>query len=183
MIVAVGSSNPVKVQAVKNVLSRFFPHVEVIMKEVSSIVPPQPLGIDETIRGAIGRAKRALELEGRAEMGVGIEAGFLQVPHSISGWMDQQFAAIADRRGIVTIGGSPSFEYPAEVVLQVLSAKSEVGKVMDAITGIEDLGRRQGAIGYFSKGALDRVRLSEIAVLMAMIPRLNEEIYFIKTKQ
>lgn len=183
MIVAVGSSNPVKVQAVKNVLSRFLPQVEVIMKEVSSIVPPQPLGIDETIRGAIGRAKRALELEGRAEMGVGIEAGLLQVPHSISGWMDQQFAAIADRRGRVTIGGGPSFEYPAEVVRQVLSAKSEVGKVMDAITGIEGLGRRQGAIGYFSKGALDRVRLSEIAVLMAMIPRLNEEMYFIETKQ
>ncbi|MDI9609409.1 MAG: inosine/xanthosine triphosphatase [Candidatus Verstraetearchaeota archaeon] len=183
MIVAVGSSNPVKAQAVKNVFSLFLPRVEVIIKEVSSIVPPQPMGIDETIRGAIGRAKRALEQEESAEMGVGIEAGLSPVPYSLSGWMDQQYAAIADRHGRVTIGGGPSFEYPAEVVLRVLSTKSEVGKVMDELTGIEGLGRRQGAIGYFSKGALDRVRLSEIAVLMAMIPRLNEEMYFIETKQ
>ncbi|MEN3054231.1 MAG: inosine/xanthosine triphosphatase [Candidatus Methanosuratincola petrocarbonis] len=183
LIVAVGSSNPVKVQAVKNVFSRFLPQVEVIMKSVSSVVPPQPIGIEETIRGAIGRAMRALELEGSAEMGVGIEAGLLPVPYSISGWMDQQYAAIVDRRGRVTIGGGPSFEYPAEVVKQVLSASSEVGKVMEALTGIGGLGRRQGAIGYFSKGAFDRLKLSEIAVLMAMIPRLNEEMYFMETKQ
>lgn len=178
MFVAVGSSNPVKVQAVRNVFSLFFPKVDVVMVEVRSVVPSQPIGIDETIRGAIGRAKRALEQEKCAEMGVGIEAGLLPVPHSVSGWMDQQYAAIADRHRRVTIGGGLSFEYPARVVLQVLSTKTEVGKVMDRLTGIEGLGRRQGGVGYFSKGALDRVRLSELAVLMAMIPRLNEEMYF-----
>ncbi|MEN3035364.1 MAG: inosine/xanthosine triphosphatase [Candidatus Methanosuratincola sp.] len=183
LIVAVGSSNPVKVQAVMNILSRLLPQVEVVMKEVSSAVPPQPIGVEETIRGAIWRARNALELEVSAEMGVGIEAGLVPVPHSISGWMDQQYAAIVDRRGRTTIGGGPSFEYPAEVVQKVLSARTEVGKVMEGLTGIEGLGRKQGAIGYFSKGALNRVRLSEIAVLMAMIPRLNEERYFIETKQ
>ncbi len=183
MIVAVGSSNPVKVQAVKNVLSILLPQAEVVMREVQSVVSAQPMGIDETIRGAIGRAKRALDQDKNAEMGVGIEAGLIPVPYTLSGWMDQQYAAIADRHGRVTIGGGPSFEYPEEVVRKVHSTQSEIGKVMEELTGIEDLGRGQGAIGYFSKGAFDRVRLSEIAVLMAMIPRLNEDMYFVGARQ
>ncbi len=178
LIVAVGTSNPVKVHAVRNVFSQFFPGVEVVMKEVASVVPPQPMGLDEIVRGAIGRAKGALNKEGSAEMGVGIEAGIIEVPHSISGWMDQQYAAIVDRSGKVTIGGGPAFEYPPAVIKQVISRRCEVGIVMEAITGIEGLGRKQGAIGYFSKGAMDRVRLSELAVLMAMIPRLNWGVYF-----
>lgn len=161
----------------KNVLSRFYSGLEVATKEVESDVPPQPVGLAATIRGAINRAKRALEAEQKAELGVGVEAGLIEVPYSLTGFMDQQFAAIADRKGYVTIGGGPSFEYPSCIISEVIAGGIEVGAAMEKLTGIKDLGKKQGAIGYFSHGALDRLALTELAVLMAMIPRLNSDLY------
>jgi len=72
---------------------------------------------------------------------------------------------------------SAGFEYPPSVVEEVLSGK-EVGDVMDELTGVEDLGEKMGAVSYLSRGLLDRIGNTEQCVLMAMIPRLNEGIYF-----
>jgi inosine/xanthosine triphosphatase len=177
MIVAVGSTNPVKVKAVERVFSKFY-EVSVLMVPVSSEVPPQPVGLEVTIRGAVSRARNALTLSERAEFGVGIEAGLVQVPGTLSGYMDQQFAAIVDRSGRVTLGGGPSFEYPTSIVSKVLGEGIEVGTAMDQLTGVEELGQKQGAIGYFSKGHLDRTSLTEQAVLMALLPRVNQRLYF-----
>jgi inosine/xanthosine triphosphatase len=177
MRVAVGSSNPVKAKAVERIFSRFY-EVSVIMIPVSTDVPPQPVGLDVTIKGAVSRARNALAASEGAELGVGIEAGLIQVPGTISGYMDQQFAAIIDRIGRVTLGGGPSFEYPSAIVDRVLGEGIEVGTAMDQLTGVHDLGQKQGAIGYFSKGYLDRTTLSEQAVLMALLPRVNQGLYF-----
>ncbi len=177
MIVAVGTSNPVKVRAVENILSKFF-KVTVVMKRVPSMAPPQPIGLNTTIEGAISRAKAALESDAKAELGVGIEAGIIPFPNTMSGYMDQQFAAIIDRSGRVTLGGGPSFEYPSFLVRRVIDEQVEVNQVMAELTGEPYLGHKEGAIGYFSRGTLSRTALTELAVLMALIPRLNEELYF-----
>lgn len=177
MIVAVGSSNPVKIKAVENVFSKFF-NVSVVARNVDSGVPPQPIGAEVTIRGAICRAKAAIGSDLSANLGVGIESGLLEFPSTTSGYMDQQFAAIVDREGAITLGGGPAFEYPLAIINKVISERIEVNDAMMALTGIRDLGRKEGAIGYFSKGCLDRTRLTEQAVLMALIPRINKDLYF-----
>ena len=46
------------------------------------------------------------------------------------------------------------------------------------ITGIKDIGERTGAIHYLTKGAISRVELTRIAVIMALIPWINGELYF-----
>ncbi|MEM3882876.1 MAG: inosine/xanthosine triphosphatase [Candidatus Methanomethyliaceae archaeon] len=180
MIVAVGTSNPVKVKAVENVFSKFF-RVTVVMRRVTPKAPPQPIGLDATIEGAISRARGALDADPNAEFGVGIEAGIIPIPQTLSGYMDQQFAAVVDRSGRVTLGGGPSFEYPRFLVNRVLDERIEVNKVMAELTGEPFLGHKEGTIGYFSKGALNRTTLTEFAVLMALIPRLNEDLYFGKS--
>jgi inosine/xanthosine triphosphatase len=177
LLVVVGTSNPIKVKAVENVFSKFF-KVSVVMRKVPSAVLPQPVGLKMTIKGAVLRARNALNFESGAELGLGIEAGLIPIPGTISGYMDQQFVAIADRQGRVTLGGGPAFEYPPSLVKRVLGEAIEVGTAMEDLTGIKGLGRKQGAIGFFSKGRLDRTSLTEYAVLMALIPRLNEEMYF-----
>jgi inosine/xanthosine triphosphatase len=177
LIVAVGSSNPVKVKAVERAFAQFY-KVTVLMVNVPSEVPPQPVGLDMTIKGAISRARNAITASKEAEFGVGLEAGLLHVPSTLSGYMDQQFAAIVDRNGRVTLGGGPSFEYPSAIVSRVLGEGIEVGTAMDQLTGVEELGQKQGAIGYFSKGRLDRTSLTEQAVLMALLPRVNQGLYF-----
>lgn len=172
MRVAVGSTNPVKVRAVEEVLRTFYPGAEVFGVDVSSEVGAQPIGMQETVLGAVNRAREALR---HGELGVGIEAGLLEVPFTLTGYMDVQFCAISDGE-VITLGAGSGFEYPPSVIRQVLRGR-EVGKVMEELSGIAEIGRKGGAIGFLSKGKLSRKELTKQAVLMAMLPRINRELY------
>jgi inosine/xanthosine triphosphatase len=176
VLVVVGSTNPVKVRATSNVFRKFHASVRVIGLDVKTGTPTQPIGLEATVSGAIRRAREARRLRPDSDFSVGIEAGLVPVPFTMTGYMDQQFAAILDREGEVTLGGGSSFEYPSAVLARVLRDGVEVGRAMDEFTGISELGRRQGAIGYLSRGALNRTRLTEQAVLMALVPRLSRDL-------
>jgi non-canonical (house-cleaning) NTP pyrophosphatase len=45
---------------------------------------------------------------------------------------------------------------------------------MDQVFGQKDIGHGQGAIGYLSRGLLERKALTEQSVTAAMVPRLND---------
>lgn len=174
MFVKVGSQNPVKVQATRNVLKRFYNHITVHAVQVHSGVPDQPIGLEQTIKGAINRAEQAYLHD--CDLGVGIESGLQETPCTITGYVDMQWCAIYDGEKS-TLGVSAGFEYPPSIVEQVLKGK-EVGPLMDQLTGVKDLGQKMGAISILTRGALDRTANTEQCVLMAMIPRLNKGIYF-----
>ena len=174
MKIAVGSKNPVKVKAVKNVLEKIYKEAKVFKVDVESGVSHQPFGKDETIQGAINRAKNAYTND--FDLSMGIESGLMETPNSITGYIDLQWCAIFDGEKI-TLGVSSGFEYPPTVIKEVLNGK-EVGDVMDKVTGVNNLGQKQGAVSYLSKGMLDRTENTEQCILTAMIPRMNEKIYF-----
>jgi inosine/xanthosine triphosphatase len=169
--VFVGTNNDVKLQAVKNVFEKIFEKVELEKVPVSSNVPAQPYEKD-TITGAMNRAKGALQQASDAHFGIGIEAG-LFLDENTKNYFDVQYCAVLDRGGRITLGHGSGFYYPPKVVEGLLKGKS-VGEVMAVVTGIQDIGHKQGAIGYLSKNILDRGGLTEQAVLMAMVPRLGE---------
>ncbi len=175
MKVVVGSKNPVKKQATKNVLGKIYEELIVRSVEVDSGIPNQPIGIEQTIEGAINRAKKPYSSS--YDLSVGIESGLLEVPHSITGYLDLQWCAIFDGEKI-TLGVSAGFEYPPLIIEKVMEGM-EVGDVMDQLTGVDDLGEKMGAVSYLSRGMLDRTGNTEQCVLMAMIPRMNEEVYFL----
>ena len=166
--IAVGSTNPTKVLAVKDVMEMIYGNVEVFGVEVESGVPDQPVGMEETIRGAINRARQALE-KGKADIGVGIEAGIYPVPNSLTGYFDVQFCAILDRDGWLTIGHGPGFEYPFYVIKRIKEG-IEAGGAMDELVGEKDLKKKIGAIGYLTHGILPRKELNKLAVLMHWFP-------------
>ena len=174
MKVIVGSKNPVKLQATRNVLEKIYTELEVEATDVDSGVPDQPIGLELTTQGAINRAKNAFTRE--FDLAVGIESGLLEVPHSITGYLDLQWCAIYDGEK-TTLGVSAGFEYPPMVIEQVMDGV-EVGDVMDQFTGVDQLGQKTGAVSHLSRGLLDRTGNTEQCVLMAMIPRMNEDIYF-----
>jgi len=178
MRIAVGSTNPVKVRATERAFSKAFPGLEVIAFgiDVESGVPPQPIG-EETIRGAMNRAAEALEGSG-ADFGVGIEAGLFPFPGTLTGYLELQWCAIRDRIGRVSLGCGPGFEQPPAIIDEVFKRGRDVEGAIEAIFGIGGIGRREGAIGLLSKGLMDREGLTEISVLMALIPILNEGLYF-----
>ena len=171
--VAVGSTNKVKVDAVRNIFTQAFGLVEVVSVDADRNAGKQPLE-EKTIEGAVERAKGAIASAG-SEFGVGIEAG-LFYNRTLKKYLDIQYCAIIDSSGKMTIGHGPGFEYPPEVVRSVLEGGT-VGDTMSKITEIEEIGHKMGSIGFLSDGLIDRTSLTEIAVLMALIPRIRKELY------
>jgi len=169
--VNVGSTNPVKVRAVTNVFRGIHRKPRVRAVEVASKVSEQPFDV-EAIRGAMNRAKDAL---GDADYGIGIEAG-LMWNEEVRDFLDVQYCAIVDKRGRVTLGHGPGFAYPPAVVGKV-KAGGTVSEAMEDLTGKKGIGRTTGAIGLLSGGRMDRTKLTEAAVLMAMIPRIRKDLY------
>jgi inosine/xanthosine triphosphatase len=169
LVINVGSVNPVKVNAAKNVLSKLYTRFEVRGIEVSSGVPEQPWG-EETRRGAMNRAAQAI---GDADLGVGLEAGVFETP---DGLYDVQYCAVLDRRGRYTIGHGMGFRYPDAVAELVRNGRT-VGASFKELYGKERDGRKDGAIGYLTKGMMDRTELAEQAVTAAMVPRIRKELY------
>jgi inosine/xanthosine triphosphatase len=170
--VAIATGNRTKVRAVKNVFTQIFGYVEVVEVHVEG-APHQPLG-EGTIKGSIDRAKAALA-RSDADYGVGVEAGLFRV-EALGKYFDIQYCTIVDSDGNASYGHGPGFEYPPSVTRAALEG-APVGEVMSRLTGIERIGHRGGSIGYLSNGAIDRTSLTEIAVLMALIPRIRGELY------
>ena len=161
-----GSTNHVKVEAVREVMERVFGDVRVTGINVDSGVPDQPFE-EQTRQGAINRAKAAL---GDHDMAVGIEAGVFEKE---LGLYDIQFCAILDRSGRLTVGTGSGFMYPPAVADLVRKGQT-VGEAMKAVFEQPDIGKGQGAIGYLSRDLLDRKALTEQSIIAAMVPRLND---------
>ncbi|MGQ0796753.1 MAG: inosine/xanthosine triphosphatase [Methanobacteriota archaeon] len=171
LAVRVGTNNPVKARAVRRVFERLRVPAKVRAVRVPRDVPEQPFG-REAVQGAIGRAKAAL---GTGDFGVGIEAG-LAWDAVAEDYFDVQYCAVVDRSGRTTVGHGPGFVHPPEVVRRVQDGAT-VGEAIARLSGVADVGRKQGAIGYLTNRVLDRDRLTEAAVLMAMVPRIRRELY------
>jgi len=175
MRVGVGSINEVKVEAVKICFERFFGGADIIPVAVEA--PPQPIGFEETLRGAVIRALEAMR-RARADFGVGIEAGLIRVPHSITGYVDQHVCAVIDVEERVTLGFSMALEFPEIVVRKILSGQArEAEEVMEEISGIREIGCKGGAVGYLTRDHVRRIDLCVQAVTSALIPRLSPQLY------
>ncbi|HEX7593886.1 MAG TPA: inosine/xanthosine triphosphatase, partial [Anaerolineae bacterium] len=77
MKIAIGSTNPVKVRAARNVLRKIYPRAEFVALEVPSGVPGQPRGDKQTRRGSVNRA-RTVRQAAHADFGVGLEGGIVE---------------------------------------------------------------------------------------------------------
>ena len=177
MRVLVGSVNPVKIGAVRDVFESHFPGMAVEGVEVPSGVPTQPVG-DETFTGAENRARALLARHGEQALGaefcIGLEGGIAQHHDR---WFAFGVVCIADAAGRLGFGVSPLFELPPDVVDDLLGG-SELGHVMDRLAGQHNTKQRGGAVGILTGGRITRRELYAQGVAMALIPFLNEEMYF-----
>ncbi len=130
----------------------------------------QPIGFYETLSLALYRAEKALGSEG--DLGIGIEGGILfDLGYPVEG----QVAVVVDRDGFVSIGFSSLFPLP--IHYKSLLGRMSLGEIMASKTGLENIGRFYGAIGYLSIGAVTRVMLSYESVLMALLPFIRRSFY------
>ena len=171
--IAVGSTNPVKLAAVRAVLGALAPSATIASVAVASTVPDQPFGDDETIRGALARASAAREALS-ADLGVGLEGGVVE---EIDGSMRTcAWAAIVDAHGRTGVGGSLAMPLPRRVA-ELIRGGVELGHAMDQLIGAHNTKHGAGAVGILTAGLVDRQRAYEILVSYAVAPFLTRELY------
>ncbi len=174
MIVAVGSKSPAKIKAVEKAFARYFKEFEIKGFSVKSGVSDQPQSLDETIKGAENRAKRAWEKE-KCDYSVGVEAGIFKVQGTKTGYLDAAAIAIFDGKQI-HLGLTPAFEYPKVVVDKIINEGKEVSDVF-LEEWDENAKDELGAIGRLTKKEVPRSLLQEMGVIMALAPIVNKEYY------
>jgi inosine/xanthosine triphosphatase len=162
--VAVGSKNPVKVAAVRAVMTRLGSTAVVEGVAVASGVPDQPFGDDETIRGALERARearRALD----ADVGVGIEGGVVEMADG--SLRTCAWAAVVVRDGRHGVGGSLAMPLPDSVARLIRERGMELGHAMDQLTGQHNVKQGSGAVGILTRGLVARQGAYEVLVAYA----------------
>lgn len=198
LIVAVGSTNKVKVNAAKLAFTQAFPDCDIIVESVTaaSDVPDQPMGDEETRRGAFNRALNASKAytskfgsELRADFAVGLEGGCtdetIEMPSlSIPGttypakdlscfaWMCV-LEVSSGRWGYARTG---SFSLPSEVA-RLVRGGMELGHADDTVFKRSNSKQEDGAVGLLSKGLITRTLYYEHALVLSLIPFIQREYY------
>ncbi|MBW2422759.1 MAG: DUF84 family protein [Deltaproteobacteria bacterium] len=196
--VRVGTLNRAKLAAVEIVLADLASErspaaqLSLVPVEVASGVPEQPLGFQEILSGARGRARAAFA-SGPCALAVGIEDGLVGVedPFAREGetgcgsgeTFNVGCAWVTDgqREGH---GLSAGFAYPPDCLEPALAEREPIGALFDALwrrrrdaQAIAESGRAEGNIGKLSGGRLTRSAYGAQAVLCALIRFLHVDLY------
>lgn len=170
--VAVGSTNPAKIAAVRAAMAKLAPGAAILPVEVTSGVRDQPWGETETRQGAIGRARGAIAAT-RAELGVGLEGGVIDEG---AGLQLVSWVAVVDGDGRIGLASGLRLMLPGRA-RERLRAGDELGDVMDELFGVVESKRGIGAIGLLTEGATRRTDAFADLVAMACAPFLFPDLY------
>jgi inosine/xanthosine triphosphatase len=172
--IVVASRNPVKLQAALSGFNQMFPGEEfqVTSAVVPSNVADQPFTSDETLRGAKNRAANAAAVLPGADFYIGIEGGVEEDQSELA-----VFAWVVIRsQNITGKGRTATFFLPPELA-QLVRAGKELGEADDIVFNRSNSKQENGAIGILTGDAVDRARLYDMAVIMALIPFKNPQLY------
>ena len=185
MKIAIGSSRPAKIAAVRSATARVaaiegsWDDALIIARDVETDAPAMPLTDEELMLGARARAQAVREtlLKEGADFYVGLEGGFHathvdgEVLTFLKGW-----AYVTDgTRG--SFGASPSILVPNDIVSSVVDGRRELSEVIDEVAGQTDVRSRQGAWGVLSRDLFTRAMSFEVALLAAFARFFNSDLY------
>ncbi|WP_020573290.1 inosine/xanthosine triphosphatase [Actinopolymorpha alba] len=179
--VAIASGNPVKrratLEAVRVTLG--YDEVDAVAVEVDSGVPHQPVGDEETLRGARNRADAALTLLPDADLWVGLEGGVVERDGALECMAWVVVIGRSGEDGQLCKGESrtATFVLPAEIA-ELVRAGAELGDATDQIFGDKDTKRSTGTVGPLTGGVIDRVAYYAHAMVLALVPFRNAELTF-----
>jgi len=167
MIINIGSKNLNKINATKRAIADYTDWgCKYKTLDVDSGISEEPRSLNETIDGAINRAKIAYK---DCKYSIGIEDGIMKVPHASSGHLNFCACAIYDGENI-HIGLSPSFEHPpsaAKLLFQDgLGLNDTYFKL--GLTNNPNLGSSEGVIGVLTEGKFPREDYTMYSVIMAL---------------
>lgn len=164
MNVSIGSTNPVKIAAVEKAFNlRLKEEINTSSHQVPSGVSDQPFG-DETIEGAINRAKLALKAAPQAEYGVGLEGGITyhkDEPYAIA------WCAVVNKAGEMGIGCSFGVHLPS-IIMDKINEGMELGDVLDEILNRKNVKHQEGFFGLATGNEVTRQKAYTDMVMSAL---------------
>ena len=180
----IGSGNSGKRRAVELALVDYeiFSKASIHSRRVDSGVDDQPSSMEETLLGAITRARQAhnigcTQFPGDRNYGIGIEDGLMYIPHSGN---DHRASFNCCACSIYDgnkqyIGLGPAYEYPPEVLDFVFRDGMDITQAFNAAVLCNNprIGEDEGVVAVLSRGAIERPWYNAQAVRMALIGLIN----------
>jgi len=169
MRLVVGSTNSVKVDAVREIIQEYdhLRDADVIGISVDSGVSDQPKTLEETVEGALSRARHAFD---NCTYSFGIESGLMVVPHTKTGHMDVCVCAIFDGSEY-HLGLSSAWEAPSRVMHYIVEEGMDMNEAAyrAGLTDNMSVGSAEGLVGIVTRGRLTRKVYTKEAVRTALI--------------
>jgi inosine/xanthosine triphosphatase len=172
--VAIGSTNPVKVESARIAFEQLWPDQKFEFKgiNVKSGVSDQPMTLEDAIKGATNRAKRALKSE-LADYGVGLEGAIEPVGKH---WIEFGAVVVVNQSGQMGIGLSPALLVPTKV-RKLLKTGLELGAVSDIIFKRTNSSKEEGFFGLMTNHLITRSKGYSYGVVMALTRFLHPEVF------
>jgi inosine/xanthosine triphosphatase len=172
MKIAVGSKNPVKINAVKTAFYKFFNEFELVSLSAPSNVSDMPMSLEETIKGARNRALYSIKKE-NADFGIGLEGGCEEINDKI---FLEGIVVIVDKNGKEGIAKSSAVILP-EIFIKEIKKGKELGDVIDSFANENNSKQKGGAVSFLTNNVLKREDEFTDAVIFALVPFIKKELY------
>ena len=166
MHIFVGSTNPVKINAVIQAASETWPDVKVEGIEVESGIADQPRSDEETKQGSMNRARNVLAKASEMAkernqqddthdltLGVGLEGGVFE--NDQGEMWSTVWVSVADQQGNVFSSNGARFLVPSVVANRIRQGE-EMGPIIAEVVGEYDVRSKQGMIGVITQNFVDR---------------------------
>lgn len=172
--VVVASQNPVKIDSVRRGFESLFGSglFEFFSTQVPSGVSDQPMTNLEALHGATNRAVNAKTQYPNADFWVGIEGGVVEEE---GGMTSASWVVIISHDKIGKARTGTFFLPPA--VAELIRAGKEMGEADDIVFGRTNSKQQNGAIGLLTGDVLNRTAFYEQAVILALLPFRNPDLY------
>ncbi len=171
LTVVVASRNPAKIRAVSEAFRSQFPQHELSIDgiDADSGISDQPVGDDETRRGARNRLASARAIVTDADFWVGLEGGIARIGDSLVAfaWM-----AVGDRDGRVGEARSATLPLPPAVG-RLIDSGLELGDANDRVFATLRSKEQGGAFGLLTGGRHTRESVYAQTVLLALVPLVH----------
>jgi inosine/xanthosine triphosphatase len=174
---AVGTTNNAKIRAVEGALLLLqqktndprFQRIQVQGIQCSSQVSAQPLDTQETLQGAMNRAKQA-QILSNAEFGIGIESGLERIQDR---WFECGWICVQDRQGNLGFGSSNRYEIREPLMERIRQGK-ELSTAIEELTGLDHVKTTLGMSGVITHGIVNRDDSYRDALLFAFAPFVSD---------
>lgn len=172
--VIVGSKNPVKIGCTREAFSQAFGKVGLVDGvDALSNIPAQPRSEEETFLGAKNRTFHAKTIVPEADYWVGIEGG---VDEDAQGMYAFAWIYVLHRSGKSSQSKTGTFYLPPQVVALIREGM-ELGHADDLVFKAQNSKQQGGSVGLLTQGIITREAYYQQAMVLALIPFMNDPLY------